>query len=680
MKRSILQQLDITDNLIDRYISNNSITIKNDEVFINSSSLAKNIFLLALKKNIQVDTIINSVTNDIKNYLIILNKLYNKDLFNINSILNSIKNEDLDKVDILWVNIYKFIFMNINVDIDFPYETSSYLGNHILLLKKYIQRKEYKLAYTLLKYNLSNFVKSNIQFEILLNVLSALDDNLTYIIDEENDLDDVTINGVRDIERRLLVNLEVNDYDFLSNISLLKTICPNTITKNIFLLLIQLDKFTKNKTYVSSHVFLSNFGPIDEVIMSLINTNDYYRIRDLVDEQLNNNPTSIKLKIYKIIIDKIMYFNNKNMECIKLRTSSSITQDNYEDVLRGKHLNSIDISLIKDEYIGIDLSHNYYELYLTYKENGELEEAKKCLMQFKTNMDYLNIKCEIDYLLKELEIDILNKTRTKREQELVDSLYNRLNLCTELDEKIKICQELLKYDHKKNPHTLIYIAECYRKMNKLNDAINYYYMAENIYLYPIDYIKMIEILIDLKQYNKAIEYAFKYQFIKDDENGYVHYLMSIAYIYLKEYKCSEDALLEVERINELYNNVEYDLSIELKVVRDLMKHKKVSIYKKEDFIDFTLNHEEENIRKSINEDSRFNFGINAKISSYDPDAKIDYLMSILKVCNYLDKNEFGKKVINLTYKVLDNQDSIKDKEMIHRKLSIYQKNFTQKKL
>lgn len=685
MDVALLNKFGINNNLIKFYQSQGKININDDLVEIVDNSVILNILMSNLNDDNLEEFIISIVDEVTRDYCYLIYYLYTENLKQAKVYLEKIDVTSLNSPYKEVYELYNFILNDEGNDFKIIYEDNKFLKHHIALIKKYIKLKQYKIAEDILDKVLEK--ENNIELKILKNVLAVLPSKTIYIVDDTDIIDPITLEGLRKIERSLLINLELEDYESFSiDMMNLKYIYQGTNVLSIIdLFLINYRKLLTNYKTVGKTNLMGAFGQLDEIVLGLLKSNDYYRIWDLVIEYYDNSEYSIKLEIYKILIDRIISYNKRNMGFIKKEIDLSTSLDNTLGIISKHNLTSISIEdIYQEEEEEIDLKFNYYKLYEDYLKDKKYKEAKNALNNFKKKMKMINVFVDVEYLIKELDVLIENDNDLDVNKNNANIYFNKAMLDfnnQKYESAIFYFREYNKYVKVENPRILVMIAKCYMKLDSYDRALSYFIEAENKFVYPIDYISIIECLIKLEMFDKVIDYVPKYDYYYPDENPYLYYLLSIAYVNLKEYDLAIDALNTVESINVVHFNVDVPCDIEKDIINKLRNGINVDMYRMTDFINYDLSDDEKKIRKEIEIlEKQCNGDLLKKITSdFNDDEyvkdKIDYLFTVLKIFNLNDRTEEVLTLIKFIEDLICSLEIPKnDLNEFNKVLGIYKKN------
>lgn len=685
MRIEELKNIGISDGIIDLYVKNEKITIE-DGIFKMSSDLLIRLFLDNLKNGKNNYTLIQSFTDDefTKIYIQLLSNLYLGNIDEAKVLLNIINQDYSNNSYKDIITLYNYLLNGIETDnLRITYDDNMYIGNKVNLVKKYIYLHQYSIACDILEELLE--IDDNIYFQILKKVCIQLPSKTLYIVDEDRIKDKAAILNIARMERRMLIDLEqgkslIQSENFNNLVRM--GVCEK-VYEIIVSLINWIDYFKVNYRKLSNRDLRAVYGDFDNVIESLLLSQDFYRMRNVIDDVIASNEIfSIKIQIYKILIEYLMFYNKRNKEFIDRERLTSLNKSN-EQMLMGRYpVSSISIDTIDDELftMRVDLSKNYYEVYQNYYDAKKYKNARKALQQFKINMNSLNIAMNLDYLFKELDVLIANENDLEENKNKVNELLKEAKEkeLTNLDLAIALYLEVLKYQSIKNPKIMCKIGELYIQKKEYNKALSYYKEADKEFVYPNDYITMMKLLIMTNNYQEVALYSRKYESYYPEENAYVYYLLSIAYANQKMYDLADDALDTADAINIACYNVPVSYTREHEIISDLKNKKTVNLYTMDDFVNYDLNEKEKELLGHIDElkrqdeQSYINNLKSEGLNKETVEEKVAYLLMLIKVFNYKNDEKLVNELIDLV-ELLLSKDSVpyEIKKETSKKLSIY---------
>lgn len=683
MERKDFASLGISEGLMDIYFKNKQI-INENGVFKISGDLLIRIFLDNLKKGESDYSMIITFSDDefAKCYVKLLSNLYcgNREeakkylqLININY-----KNNQYQDI----IDLYNYILNKKELDnLRITYDDNMYVGRFVNIAKKYLKKQQYILVSDILDRIIS--IDANVYLQILRNVCRTLPTNMHYIVDEGKIKDQATRDGIAKMERKMLIDLEFGESLLMTknfNDLVSFEVCGD-IYENILSLLNIVDYFKTHTRCISNHDFNIVCGEFDSVVKTFIQSEDFYRLRSVVDDAMEESEhPAIKVQIYKILSDAIMYYNSRNKELIDRERTISLDKNNEKWLMEKYPLSSIRVDTIYEEIptLATDFSKNYYQVYQDYYEAKKYKEAKNALQQFKVNQESLSVRINLDYLFKELDILIFNEQVDDEDKKHEETLLSKAESIEDTDpnQAITLYKEALKYQARKNPRIMSKIGELYYKSNDYEKALTYYREASKDFLYLEDYIMVMELLIKTRRYKDVDYYAYKYESYYPEENAYVQYLLSIAYIHQHLYDAAEDALQMADAINACQYNVSVSYTREHEIIGALKRGEDVKPFTMEDFVNYDLNTEEKKLLKHIRNlkkaDAK-NYISNLKREGLNQstwELKIAYLLMLIKIFNYQEEEEQVDDLIEFVEKFIKSEDELVCED-IQKKLSIY---------
>lgn len=685
MKIEGLKRIGISEGFIDFYIKNNEIIVR-DGTLKFSNNLLIRLFLEGLKNGKNNYSLFQSLTDDnfIRIYMQLLSSLYLGDVDDAKiylSIINS-KYSDNEYKDI--IALYNCLLNGININnLRIIYDDNAYIGFKINLVKKYLCMHQYVIAADLLEDILN--IDDNIYLQILRNVCTQLPTKTLYIVDEAKIKDRATKEGIARMERRMLIDLELGESLISSENfnNLVRFGVGQEIYEIIVSFLNWIDYFKVNYRKISNRDLRAVYGDLDSVVANLLLSQDFYRLKRVIDEAYATNENfSLKLQVYKILVDCLMYYNKRNREFIDRERLISLNKDNEKILIERYPVSSISVDSIDamDCDMQVDFSKNYYQIYERYYKLMKYREAKRALQQFKVNMLSIDVTTNFDYLFKELDVLIANEKDSEENKNKIVNLLNKAKEVemTDSDMAITFYLDALKYQSTKNPLILSKVAEIYNKRCEYDKALSYYKEADKSFIYPSDYITIMELLIKTKKYREVPIYARKYDSYYPEENAYAYYLLSIAYANDGLYDLAEDALNTADAINTVCYNTPIHYIREHNILECLSNNESVDLYTIDDFVNYDLNAQEKELLGYV--DNLKNHDTKSYLNTLKRDAlskatieeKVSYLLMLIKIFNYKEDEKKVSDLINFVEDILNKESVPNDiKEETSKKLSIY---------
>lgn len=550
----------ISNNLLEIYVKNNEMVINHDNANIVSDDLAVRLFLSAIDKNqefackISKDTSLRFSTY----YLGLLYSLHEGNFDEARKYISEIKAKGLMSRCLDDVNLYDYLLNGVATQFSLPYEDNEYIGTLIGLVKKYLRLRKYELALDFLDKVLA--VESSPKLSILKSVLKRIPDKTKYMVDSNYQIEDEeTYNGLASLERKLVVSYEEGNYIQFKNVALnlAKVIHDDTFINNILGFLEILDRLKKDNTLILRHSIDKKYGPLDKVISESLNHAELYDVYERVCEDFSygKNKDDLKIYLYKLLLDDIMSINKKNLKNV---------------VVNGLYF---------------DKAEETIEEYTNLINDSKFEEAKALIDSADSGIN------NYDFLIKEVDTVASNIEN----QEKIDSITAYADEVLDPYLIIDSYKTAIKLQTKKDPVYFIVLAAAYESLGNYNEALHYLEDAEAEYIYPDSLLKMIELFIKCRRYDKALEYHRKYETYYPETNGYDYYLVSIAYMNMGKYKEALDALNMVVSINEEINGISYDFERERDILNRLINGESVDYYKEDDYISLELDEEDEDL-------------------------------------------------------------------------------------
>ncbi len=684
MRKEELENLGVTGGTLDVFLKTNQI-IEKDGVLEVSGDLLVRLFLDNLKQGKNTPSLIQNLTEDKETKMLIslISSLYAGNIEEARIYLCAIhaKYPNNKYQDI--VNLYDFILNDRKGDnLRITYDDNEYIGAFVNLVKKYILKHQYAIAKDLLDELLQ--IDNNIYLQILMRVCTCLSSKTIYIVDESNIKDAATREGIARMERKMLIDLEKGDNLLLNknfNNLISFDICLD-VYENLVSLFKMVNNFRNNYRLLSNRDLRAVYGDLDSVVSALVSSQDFYRLKNVLDQYVSDNKDfSLKVEMYKILINRIMEYNRRNKEYIDRERLTSINPHNEKSLIERYPVSSISVDSIDEEtyMLQVDFSKNYYEYYQILYDKKRYLEAKRALLQFKVNMSSLEVNINVDYLLKELDVLIANEkdVNASKVNELLTLADNESNKM----QKIRMYLGALKYQTVKNPRIMSKIGNLYYELHNFREALKYYQEADEVFLYPEDYIIMMELFIKCKQYKEVVSVARKYENYYPEENAYIYYLLSIAYANLGYFDLADDALATADAINVAIYNMPVEYAREHEIINNLKNNIASSLYTIDDFVSYDLTKQEKELLGKIDDLKRtdeVNYFTRLKKEGLSKNTiadKIDYLLMVMKVFNYKEDEERVNDLMTFIEALIENEDVPREiKESTEKTLSLYKLN------
>lgn len=641
MKIHEFKKFGVSENLLNIYVNKGYIVINNDNASIISDEFAIRLFLSVLGDNyLFAKKIARDVCLKFSSfYLGMLISLYDGDFDQARVNIDKMKKNELfsDRKD--EILLYDFILNNNDYEFKLPYEDNEYLKSIILLVKKYIKLRQFKIASDILSIVLEK-EKSNILI-ILSKTLENVLSQTKYLVDDNYQVNDkVTYEGLASLERRLIVSYEMGDYITLEKTaSILANIMHDDLfIRNIIKLIELLNKLKSDDTCILKHSVNESYGYSDRDIEKGINTYELYGVYESILNLISNSQRlfSIKTHMYKIILDDIMDANKRNLKHV---VASGIGFEEAGDLL--------------DKYTEL------VDARKTIDAQALLDKNNSCLNNY-------------DYLIKEVDTLAANKD----EQIRINDLCDYADSVNDPYVTINNYQVALQLQTKKDPIFYIKIAAAYEELGNYAEALHILEDAEAIYAIPDTYLKMMELFIRCSRFDKVLEYHRKYETYYPEVNSYDYYLVSIAYMNLGRYEEAMNALDISETINQEINNIMQTYDKEKNILRSLIKKESVSYYGIDDFVSFEIDDIDQDIivmldeylRKTGNDIKKFILKNLTQFSNIED--TLMYLLNIVKILILSpEDNRESIDFVDGMIKNYDAQDLVKKKVL--EKISIY---------
>ena len=504
------------------------------------------------------------------------------------------------------------------------------------------------------------------EVKLIINNIDHKYDPLKYILEEGVYPSDVTNEGLKKIERNMLINYLIGD-DREGNEDMMKLskiyVYQNPsefVTYKAYLAAIL--ELEKNHTSINVRKDANAAGDPIGVLCALIKCKDYYRAHSILKEYYLDNikdEFSVAWEIYRIYDEHLMTLLKRNTENVYKQMELNANGLNTIKEIVGKydlsHISSelIDAMSKKNDY-SIDEDKNYYEEYLKHKDKGSYEEARLDIIKHQRKLGEMGIFVDYDYLIKEtdilLYISIYDSDEQKEEHNNYLKLANDYKLRKDYINAIKYYKESLKYESKETPLTLSKIAECYMELKDYTNAVFYYKRESNDFLYPIDYLHYIESLYYLGRYDEIFPLADGYEYYYPTESAFIHYILSICYLERNNYKLALDHIDTCEIISMEYYDLALNFNYERDIIKDLERGKDVPSYTLDDFYSHCFN---ETTLNKINqleidkypEDGSLLINIIHKISDDRVEEQINFMLKVSKVLKEMNRRKDAKDLL-----------------------------------
>lgn len=667
-----LESIGISKESLMTYYKFHKIDIDSEFITILDDSLYSDF----LFKSINNQDVFLSIVMQIDNYeLLNLYMTYYSILFtDLNDALKYItKITNLDNNTLILYNVL------IGKKEDYFNDIENYegLNNVIKIINDNFKSGRFKLCTDL--FDIILYYDDSLFIRVLKELCNKKDDNISYIVSPRVYRNPLILYNYRKFERSLLFYIQTGLLDRALEINKeLRNIYieQNTLIFDIIhVFLIRINSLIKNKRMISSRKELGVFGDTYSVIFALLNANDFYRVREVINSEYKNDEVRMDFLILHSLSEMMKIYLDKNSQLINKEISlNTFGTNTVEDVIGKYELSSISFEMLKD-FEDISDQENYYAGDLNYFEEyemllviGDYEGALTAIKRFEFKMHSLGVKVNFDYIEKDLEIRILNsKGISAEEYERLIHLGNKAYLDSDYRSAIKYFDDALNYAKKINPVILAKIGDSYYRDGDIDIALMHFRDAYNEFMYPNDLLTFIELLYQVEDFQTLLKVADKYEEYYNGENPKIHYYKSIAYLHLNLY---EIALEEIEMteliIQEMYG-ITYEFKYEKDIINNLNNGKKVSFYNMDNYIDFNLSYEEKEMREKIKTLSDISSNTvelvleDAK-GRNEPKEVIHYLSMLIKVLISDNKISDAKKVYDFSIKYIDDANITDEKK------------------
>ena len=553
---------------------------------------------------------------------------------------------------------------------------------------KYITLGMYKEAQMLLvNFNMSQESFYGKLLFVGLEEKYSKNDEIQYILDDSKYDSDVVKENLKLQELTLLSAIEMEDYKTAyKTLMSLKGIYDKNQESLPFSIiaefLMEIRRLSTNHRRVSHHTDFNMTGDSDSVIYGLLKEIDYYRLSDFIKDELKTSNKSIKMEIYNILLDKVMFLNKCNLDYIKETMIIDVQSKSLTEVMEHPHIPRMDdvfiqqlLNPVKEEE---ETDTNYYQIYEMKYAEKDFEGAKEALLKFDIKLKKMNIYKNLDYEINELNIWLENIKDMDEEEKTI--LFETYDDCMELiqKEKYEDAINLLHYFSSlckvPNPKIPSLIGRCYFELKDYVLAIEYYTRPKDGYISPEDIYNLIYSYFKLGNYEKALSYIPKYEHYYPDENVKLYYIKSICHVKLREYSEAIDSLESCEAMNVIYYNMPIEYTREKEIINKIQNGKNIDCYTEDDFVDYELTAEETKLRDDIS-----NGVVNVPtlirkgtVKKTDIKDKIEYLFSCAKVYMQMGKEDEGNEICKFVNNLLtDPRLEKKEKETFTLRLKNY---------
>lgn len=523
------------------------------------------------------------------------------------------------------------------------------------------------------------------QLSLLIDALRKHEDKNIYILsNSEYGNDEATRNGLKKMERKLLLELESGNFSgALVQLKMLSKIyqdCDSLFTNITSELLKLVDEFASSPYTISGLCDEACVGPSEQVLLTLLEKRDIYRAVDLVNEELLKGNYTIEWQVYFHLIRGIKKRNDMNLERAKLKCLVLACNNKAEQVAFKNSLfpclSKEDLKKIEEKYYLIDKDKDYYSEYKkALYEDCNLKLAKEMIDKHVYKSIVLEDENLYDYLVEEVDLLIKNEEAGVNINEYMESLKLALNYLKNEDYvQAKVftakSHNLLKF---KNPRVLALLGKVYYKTGDMKNAEKFYDEAYKGTISPEEIEDMIYVYYENKNYNKATDAINSYDYYNKKQNIKLHYLAASAYLHLKRY---DDSLEEIKMCSSILDGdggLPIQFVEEKEIINKAKKQYDVS-FDLEDYVDYEIERKDYFLFKDMKDNMRRVYRIledfeNDIYDNYKENLKFVLTMikllvysceydQVMKVCTRLD-DSFDKDLLpnneakNLT-KMLNN--------------------------
>lgn len=657
MTRELLHSIGYSDTLIEFYITHGKIKEQDNTLIILDEELLQNIILAAMIKNkdIAYKLVFSMQECDMRLYLEMLLNCLDKNFDDVQIKLNRLVESKNDYYKNVACTFDALLNGKSKDKLYITLEDNVYMIKEIGLVKEYIKSNQPMLAHDLLDDVIKN--SSKIEHKALKNILELLPDETKYMLDESIYPSKVTKDGLKTIERKILIYLEIGDVNKavieLEKLKYLYQFQDEVIFANLFSLLNKIQVMQKDKKMISSRNYNTIYGDFNSVLYELLRTSDFYRVIELVKNELEKYPTSIYLNILNILCGSLEYLNKRNMGYIKTEMDLNNNGMNEISIFNKYHVSSFNRSFLKDMESIKDMEEdntiNYYKLYERELKNKNYRSALFAIKAFDRKMRKLGIHKNVDYLIQEVEILLTNSQGNINNVNLANMFYDEAVSameCGGYQDAIYLLLEHSKYLIKQNPRIFALIGKCYKELNRNKDAIEFYKEADKVFLYPEDYLDLIDCLFNEECYEEIPLFVAKYEKYYPEENIRLHYLLSIVYLKLADYDHAEDEIHLCEGMSIYLLNMPITYEYELNIIAQLRNKEEMIPYSIDDFVDYDMSKKEYEMADNLISlekclDTSLTDAILSNIEKEDLAIKdkIEYLLSVTKIFAIKERTE-----------------------------------------
>lgn len=525
------------------------------------------------------------------------------------------------------------------------------------------------------------------EVKLIIDNLTYEKDSINYILEEEAYDNEEVINKYKNMEIEMLLdfyqgNIEQGGEKLATLVNLYINQVP-IFYKAYVAYITKIDELKLHYTKINKRNREGAIGDPLAVVTGLLIQEDFYRAHNILKEYYMDNikgEYSVIWEILRILDRKLMVILAENERNVNKKIELDSNGLNDESTIVGEY----DLSSLKEEQINkmvkendeIDTSIDYHKVYLESLEKHKYAEAKDAIIKYIYITEKNGNKYNRDHLVYEVDIKKENYENCSEEDlnkrdELVLKGNNYLDEYKYKD-ALEAFKESLKYEKHKSPSTLSQIGECYVKLGKYLDAYITYKLQERDYLYPDDYIYLIECLYRLKITERAEYYVSVYE----EKNqlipsSFLHYILSLIHLENKNYDKALDEIDTCEIICMEDTGLPLKFYYERNIIHALKNGKQVLPYVLENYYDHTFSEKELNKIIDLGIDDIDEGEVIDYIKGVDYgeslEEMIDYLLTLYMVLKEMDRRKDAKDLLIYLEEIIQSPE-----------LSEYDKNnFTQ---
>ena len=524
------------------------------------------------------------------------------------------------------------------------------------------------------------------EVKLILDNLTYSKDSIKYIVEEDGYDNKEMVDKYKKLEMDMLLDFYMGNIELGGEkISELLTLYVRQNPIDFKAYIVYLNKIEELKLHHTKINTRNDQGAMGDplaVVTGLLLKDDYYRAHNVLKEFYIDNVQgefSVIWEIIRLLDLKLMVILNENKKNVEKQIELNSNGLNDESTIIGKYdLSSFTedkIKKLEKEKNDVDMDTNYYKIYQECLNQNKYQEAKDAIIKYQYVVKKRGLNFNLEHLI--YEVDVMRENYyscSPEELKKRDEFVNKGNQY--LDEfkykdALDAYKESLKYERRKSPLTLSKIGECYLKLGKYLDAYISYKLEEKDYLYPDDYVYLVECLYRLKITERAEYYVSKYEETQHTTSSFMHYILSLMYIDKKMYKKALDEISTCEIICMEENGLALNFCYERNILHALINGKDVQPYILDNYYDHTFSEKELDKIMDLDIDSIDEGEVIEYVKSIEYgeslEEMIDYLLTLYKVLKEMDRRVDAKDLLMYL------EDIIKSPE-----LSEYDKNnFTQ---